>query len=378
MNGHNIRTALVRRAPATLVISALATTLAACSFFNGKETDGNAAPLKKGNDIAVGLLLPDEESSRYRKFDYPIIKRQVATLTENRGRVVYANARQDAAKQSTQLEQMIADKVDVIIVDPVDAEAIAPSIAKARKTGIPVIAYDRLAQGPVNAYVSFDSELIGEVQARTLIAALGSRAATSKVVMINGSVTDPNTALFKQGALSELKHGVVLAKTYDTEGWKPEKAKANMEKAIRALGAANIAGVYSANDGMAGAVIQAFKDAGVSKVPPVTGQDAELAAVQRIVAGEQYMTVYKPYAEEASAAAQVAVTLVQGRAIAFDALTRDRVDSPTAKGIPAHLVTVVAVTKDNIKDTVVRGGLYSIKDICTATYESDCSAIGMK
>jgi D-xylose transport system substrate-binding protein len=113
-------------------------------------------------------------------------------------------------------------------------------------------------------------------------------------------------------------------------------------------------------------------------VPPVTGQDAELDAVQRIVRGEQYMSVYKSYPDEASAAAEMAVAKIQGRSIEFDALTRDKVNSPTNKNIPSQLMPVVALTKDNIKDTVIQDDIYTVKQICTTANKSACAAIGLK
>lgn len=352
--------------------------LAACGVVDGIGGSSTKASPTKGDDITVGLLLPEKANTRYEKFDYPIIKEQVAKLTNNKGKVDYANAGQSASKQSQQLQQMVDDKVDVILVDAVDAKAIAPGVKKAKDAGIPVIAYDRLAQGPIDAYISFDNELVGQVQGKALLEALGTSASSKKIVMMNGSLTDPNAAQFKAGALGELNGHVVISKSYDTTDWDPVVAKANMEKAIAAIGLNNIAGVYSANDGIAGAVIDALKTMGVSKVPPVTGQDAELDAVQRIVAGEQYMSVYKSYPQEASAAAEMAVAKIQGRSIEFDALTRDKVDSPTNKKIPSQLVPVVALTKDNVKETVIQDGIYTVKQICTSAYKSECTAIGLK
>ncbi|MGW3151492.1 sugar ABC transporter substrate-binding protein [Streptomyces sp. NPDC001177] len=378
MTARNTTRTVVRRPFIAVSTSAMAVLLAACGIVNDMGGNSSPAGLRKDNHITVGLLLPEKETSRYEKFDYPIIKKQVANLTKDQGRVLYANAEQNAAKQSTQLKQMIADKVDVLLVDPVDAKAIASGIKKVKEAGIPIIAYDRLAQGPIDAYISFDTELIGQVQARALIEALGSNASSRKIVMMNGSRTDPSAGQFKKGALYELQRQVDIAKSYDTKGWKPENAKVNMEEAIRSIGARNIAGVYSANDGMAGAVIDALKEADVSKMPPVTGQDAELAAVQRIVSGDQYMTVYKSYAQEAALAAKMAVTKVQGRSIEFDALTQDKVDSPTTREIPAQLLPVASVTRDNIRDTVIQDGIYTVKDICTGRYRSDCLAIGLK
>ena len=378
MIAHTPRRTGARRVAISLLASASAALLAACGVIDGVGGSSSSASPKKGNDITVGLLLPDKDTARFEKFDYPLIKERVASLTHDKGKVRYANAGASAATQSKQFEEMIAAKVDVLLVDAVDAKAIAPDIEKAKDAGIPVIAYDRLAEGPIDAYISHDNELVGEVQGRSIVEALGSKAATSKIVMMNGSLADPNTARFKEGALSELKGRVVIAKSYDTKEWLPAVAKANMKKAIQSIGLDNIAAVYSANDGMAGAIIDALKDEGATKIPPITGQDANLDAVQRIVAGEQSMTVYKSFLLEATNAADMAVAKVQGHAIQFDALAQDTVDSPTQKAIPSMLVPVVALTKANIKSTVIKDGVYTVKDICTTKYAADCAAIGLK
>ncbi|MGW7816922.1 sugar ABC transporter substrate-binding protein [Streptomyces puniciscabiei] len=368
----------MRRIAISVAASTMTLSLAGCGVLGATGSGASASP-SKGDDITVGLLLPEKANTRYDRFDYPIIKSKVAELTGKKGRVEYANADADASRQASQMQKMIDEKVDLIMIDAVDAHSIADEVKKAKDAGIPVIAYDRLAEGPIDAYVSFDNELVGEVQGRTLLEALGSSADTSsKVVMVNGSPTDPNAKQFKQGALSELTGKVTIAETYDTTDWKPELAETEMAKAIAALGKNNIAGVYAANDGMAGGVIKALKAAGVTSLPPVTGQDAELDAVQRIVAGEQYMSVYKAYPDEAQAAAQMAVAKVQGKDIQFDALTQDKVDSPTTKSIPAKLIQPVALTKSNIKATVVADGIYTVGDICTAKYKAACLAIGLK
>ncbi|MBG0853644.1 substrate-binding domain-containing protein [Streptomyces spinoverrucosus] len=367
-----------RRIAISVVASSLTLSLAGCGVLEATGDSSDASPTK-GNDITVGLLLPETANTRYEKFDYPIIKERVASLTKNQGKVEYANADADANKQASQLQQMIDEQVDVILLDAVDAHAIAGGVKKAKDAGIPVIAYDRLAEGPIDAYISFDNELVGEVQGRSLLEALGGDIDSSdKIVMMNGSPTDPNAKQFKQGALSELNGKVTIAQSFDTKDWKPENAEANMAQAIQAIGKDNIAAVYSANDGMAGGVVKALEAAGVTKLPPITGQDAELAAVQRIVAGEQYMSVYKSYPQEAEAAAEMAVAKVQGKDIQFDALARDRVDSPTDKGIPAQLVSVVALTQENIKDTVVADGIYKVSEICTAEYKDACATLGLK
>jgi D-xylose transport system substrate-binding protein len=367
----------VRRSATVLAAFSTALSLTACGAVDAISGGGSSSSPTKGDDVTVGLLLPDKDTARFEKFDYPIIKRQVTTLTNGKGKVVYANAEASVAKQSSQFQKMIDDQVDVVLVDALDSKAISAEVQKAKDAGIPVIAYDRLAQGPIDAYVSHDNELVGEVQGRAVVTALGDKAATSKIVMMDGDVNDPNTGSFKAGALSELKGKVVIAKEYETPQWLPATAKANMLKAIQSVGLDNIAAVYSANDGMAGAVIDALKEAGADKIPPVTGQDANLDAVQRIVSGEQYMTVYKSFLLEATGAAKLAVARVQGRDIEFDALTQDRVDSPTQKDIPANLVPVVALTKDNIKQTLIADGVYTVKDICTQAYAADCAQIGL-
>ncbi|MDF3140687.1 MULTISPECIES: substrate-binding domain-containing protein [unclassified Streptomyces] len=369
---------LRRTATAVAAASTMTLSLAACGAL-GVTGDSSEASPTKGNDITVGLLLPETANTRYDKFDYPIIRSKVQELTDKQGQVVYLNADADAKKQASQLQKMIDDQVDVILLDAVDAHAIADGVQKAKDAGIPVIAYDRLAEGPIDAYVSFDNELVGEVQGRTLLEAMGPDVDSSdKIVMMNGSPTDPNAKQFKAGALSELNGSVDVAKSYDTKDWKPENAQANMAQAIKSIGVNNIKGVYSANDGMAGGVIKALKAAGVTELPPITGQDAELDGVQRIVSGEQYMSVYKSYPQEAESAAEMAVAKVQGHDIQFDSLTQDQVDSPTDQDIRALLVPVVALTQDNIEETVVADGIYQLSEICTAKYKADCTSIGLK
>ncbi|AKJ10037.1 ABC transporter substrate-binding protein [Streptomyces incarnatus] len=366
----------MRRAAFAVAAGAMAVSLAACG--SAKQSGGGSSKSsgpKKGDAITVGLLLPENQTARYEKFDKPLIEKKVQELTGGKGKVVYANAKQDATLQNQQVDTMITNKVDVLIVDSVDAAAIKNSVQKAKDAGIPVVAYDRLAQGPIDAYTSFDNETVGKTQGEALLKALGSKAKSGKIVMMNGSSTDPNAAQFKKGAHEVLDGKVNVGKEYDTKEWKPENANSNMEGAISALGKQNIIGVYSANDGMAGGIITALKAAGISNIP-VTGQDAELAGVQRIVAGEQYMSVYKPYAPEAAAAAEMAVDLAQGKSL--DSVAKDKVDSPTTKQVPSVLVPVTALTKDNIKDTVIKDGVYTVADICTAQYKAACDKIGLK
>ncbi|MEU0397720.1 substrate-binding domain-containing protein [Streptomyces sp. NPDC006208] len=370
MNAH------LRRAAVAVAASAMAVSLAACGSAkeSGDKTDEPAA--KKGDDITIGLLLPENQTARYEKFDKPLIEEKISELTNGKAKLVYANAKQDATLQTQQVDTMITNKVDALIVDAVDSKAIAGAVKKAKEADIPVVAFDRLAEGPIDAYTSFDNEEVGHVQGKALVEALGDKAKDGQIVMMNGAITDPNAALFKKGAKAELDGKVTVGKEYDTKEWKPENANANMEAAISALGKDKIVGVYSANDGMAGGIITALKAAGFDKLPPVTGQDAELAGVQRIVAGEQFMSVYKPYAPEAAAAAEMAVALAKGESL--DSIAKQKVSSPTTKDVPSVLVPVVSLTKDNINDTVVKDGVYTVAEICTPKFKAACDQLGLK
>ncbi|MEV8393730.1 MULTISPECIES: substrate-binding domain-containing protein [unclassified Streptomyces] len=366
----------MRRAAVATAATAMAFSLAACGSAKESGDKAEASASDKKGPITVGLLLPENQTARYEKFDKPLIEKKVSELTDGTGKVVYANAKQDATLQNQQADTMVTNKVDVLVVDAVDSKAIASSVKKAKEAGIPVVAYDRLAEGPIDAYTSFDNEEVGRVQGKALLEALGDKAKSGQIVMMNGAVTDPNAALFKKGAHSELDGKVNIGKEYDTKEWKPENANANMEGAISAIGKDKIIGVYSANDSMAGGIITALKGAGFSTLPPVTGQDAELAGVQRIVTGEQFMSVYKSYPQEAAVAAEMAVALAKGEKL--DSIAKSTVDSPTTKGVPSVLVPVVSLTKDNINDTVIKEGIYTAGEICTDKYKAGCDAIGLK
>ncbi|MEU6291902.1 sugar ABC transporter substrate-binding protein [Streptomyces sp. NPDC046988] len=366
----------MRRAAFAVAAGAMVVSLAACgSAAESDNNDSSDSAAKKGDDIKVGLLLPENQTARYEKFDKPMIEKKVKELTNNKGEVVYANAKQDASLQNQQVDTMVTNKVDVLILDAVDYKAIAGSVKKAKDAGIKVVAFDRLAEGPIDAYTSFDNVTVGKTQGEALLKALGDKAKDSQVVMMNGSSTDPNAAQFKEGAHAALDGKVKVGREYDTKEWKPENANANMEGAISALGKDKIAGVYSANDGMAGGIITALKAAGIADIP-VTGQDAELAGVQRIVTGEQYMSVFKSYPKEAEVAAEMAVKLAKGESL--DSIANEKVDSESAKGVPAVIVPVVSLTKDNIKETVIKDGFYTIDEICAGKYKAACDKIGLK
>jgi D-xylose transport system substrate-binding protein len=233
-----------------------------------------------------------------------------------------------------------------------------------------VVSYDRLiAGGDLAYYVSFDGEKVGELQATALVDGLDAAgAAGGGILMVNGSPTDSNSALFHDGAEEVLaRSGLHVLAEYDTPDWSPDKAQEWVAGQIARFGD-DIAGVYAANDGTASGAISALKAAAVDPLPVVTGQDAELSALQRIVAGDQYMTVYKAIKPQAELAASVAVTLLRGGTVTAPMDT---------DGTPTTLLQPVAVTVDNILETVVADGFWTVDDICTPEYAAACAAAGI-
>jgi len=328
---------------------------------------GCAAPSSTEGTIA--LLLPDAKTARYETFDRPFFEAGVAASGDFT--VQYANADQDAAKQQQQAESALAAGVDVLVLDPVDGRAAVTIVSQANAQGVPVIAYDRfIAGGDVAYYVSFDNERVGLLQAAALVDGLALRGQSGGgILMVNGSPTDSNAAEFNSGARSVLDaSGLNVLAAYDTPDWSPDKAQEWVAGQIAQRGD-GIAGVYAANDGTAGGAIAALKAAGVEPLPLVTGQDAELAAIQRLVTGDQYMTVYKAIRRQAERAAEVAVALVRGEAVTAP----DERD-----GIPTTLLEPVAVTVDDILATVVADGVWTIQDICTPDYAEACDAAGIR
>ncbi|MFF7896275.1 sugar ABC transporter substrate-binding protein [Streptomyces sp. NPDC007907] len=352
------------RGAAGLLAVLLAVSLTACADGGG---EGEGEP-------TVGLLLPSRAVPRWEKSDRPMIEKRLEELCPE-CRLLYANAENDAASQRQQMTSMITRGVSVLLLDVVDPKALRSSVHAAQREGIPVVAYDRLAEGPISGFVSFDGARVGRLQGRALLAGMSARADGGGVVMMNGDPSSPNAAWYEGGARSVLQGKVRILKSYDTLGWRTENAHDHMSAAINDLGPAAIDGVLAANDSIAAGVISALKSARVSPLPPVTGQDADLDAVRRIIEGEQYMTVYKPFRLEAEAAAAMAVALARGDDI--DSLVTTKVDSPTTKDVPAILLTPTAVTRETIGRTLVRGGVYTLDQICTPKLRPACARAGL-
>lgn len=352
------------RGAAGLLAVLLAVSLAGCTD-SGGESEG---------ELTVGLLLPSRAVPRWEKSDKPLIEKRVKELCPE-CTVMYANAENDAASQRQQMNSMITRGASVLMLDVVDPKALRSSVRAAHREGIPVVAYDRLAEGPISGFVSFDGAQVGRLQGQALLDGMGARADGGGVVMMNGDPSSPNAAWYEGGARSVLRDEVRILKSYDTLGWRTENAHDHMSAAISDLGPSRIDGVLAANDSIAAGVVSALKSAGVSPLPPVTGQDADLEAVQRIVEGEQYMTVYKPFRLETEAASALAVALARGNDV--DALVTTKVDSPTTKDVPAVLLTPTAVTRETIGRTLVRDGVYTIDEICTPKLRPACVRAGL-
>jgi D-xylose transport system substrate-binding protein len=357
--------AMTRRIVVGTAAVSVALTMAAC----GKAGDDKGSDSK---DKSIGLLLPDTVTTRYETFDRPLMVARIKELCPDCS-VEYANAAGDATKQAQQVKSMITKGVKVLIVDAQDSVGIRSSIQSAVAKGIKVVAYDRLAQGPVSGYVSYDNEKVGELQGQALLDAMGAGATPqAKVVMIDGDPADPNAAGFKAGAHKILDGRVDIA--YEQSGlWKDTVANQKVTAAITQLGAKNIAGVYSANDAMAGGIATALKGAGIR--PPLTGQDAELTALQRILVGTQTSTIYKAYKPEADATAEIAVALLEGKDVKSVADTT--VTSGSGDTVPAKLLTALSVTKDNMASTVVKDRLYTKAQLCTGEFAAACTAAGI-
>lgn len=363
------RNTLWKRLAATTAVLTLTITGCAAITSGGGDAEGEEHTLEEG--FHVGLLLPDLYMERYESFDRPYFESALEDLCPN-CEFSYANADGEVDEQQTQAQAMLTDGVDVLVLDAVDAEAAAGSVNQAKSQGVPVVAYDRLAEGGVDVYVSFDNHRVGQVQGESLLEAIEQEGTTGEgqIVMLNGSPTDPNAADFKAGAHEILDEQVEIGQEYDTPDWSPEEATTQMEAAITALGADEIVGVLAANDGMASGAVAALRSAGVGleDLPPITGQDAELAGVQRIIAGEQYMTVYKAIKPEAELAAEMVVALATGEDLDTSDHEVTEMEDAAGESVDAVLLEPTAVTLDNIGDTVLSDGYHTIEDLCTEDY----------
>ena len=340
-----------------------------------------------GGGGKVALLLPEKQTARYEAADRPFFEAKFKQLCPN-VELIYNNAAEDATAQQQQAEAAITAGAKVLVLDPVDGDAGGKIATDAAAKGVKVISYDRLLKGGSSPdyYISFDNEAVGKLQGQALLDKLTADGKTmGKVIWINGSPKDNNALLFAKGAHGVLDGKVEIVKEDAMANWKQDEAQQIMEAAIAQFGKDGFDAVYVANDGGAAGVYAAMVANGVDpKAKPITGQDAQVDAIQRILSGDQYMTVYKAIQPEAETTAKLACQLAKGETVSD---TTAPVNNGTID-VKSILLTPIAVTVDgavagtkSVKDTVVADKFYgtdSVGAICTADFKAACDAAGIK
>jgi D-xylose transport system substrate-binding protein len=351
---------------ALLVGSAVLTACGANDDEGGGDEGG-------GDATIIALLLPESETTRYEAFDRPLFEDKVEELCSD-CEVLYYNADQDESKQTQQVDTAIGEGADVLVLDPVNGAGAGGMVQSAQDSGAEVIAYDRfIAQA--DYYMSFDNETVGKMQAEALVEDMGDKG---NILMLNGDPDDPNAAQFKAGAHSVIdSSGLKVLAEFDNPDWSAEEAQGFVNDQLSKYDPDQIDGVYAANDNQAGGAIAALTGGGVPEdaLPPITGQDAEIAGIQRIVAGQQAMTIYKPIPIEAETAAEVAVALANGDEVPTTSETG--IEQSDYEGVTSYIFDPIVVTQDNVADTVIADGFYSVEDICTDQYAQACEAAGI-
>jgi D-xylose transport system substrate-binding protein len=344
----------------------------ALSILVATACGGGSSGVTAGKKIA--LLVPNT-SARYDSQDKPAFTDKLSHLCSD-CQVLYSTAGK-AADQEAQAKKAITGGASVIVVDPVDVAAAAAIAADAKAANIPVISYDRMVANTADLsyFVGFDSAAVGSVQAKALLTAMGGKT-NPKIIELNLDPNDKSATAFKTAAHSVLDGKVQFVKESSITGSKQADAQTEMQNALKGLGTGKLDGVLAANDAIAAGAIAAMKTNHVTPWPPVTGQGAGLAAIQRILAGEQDMTVYESLVLEAETAAQLAYDLAFGVAVPSSMTSGNTVNNGTAD-VPAVLLTPTAVTKGNIESTVVQDGFWSADEICTTQYISACATAGV-
>ncbi len=328
------------------------------------------------SNVKIGFLMPDEGSTRYEEHDRPgfvaEMKKLCPTCT-----VLYQNADADASRQQQQFNSVISQGAKAIVMDPVDSTAAASLVKQAQAQGVKMIAYDRpIPSAKADYYVSFNNEQIGKVIAQSLVRHLKAMhvpMSSDGLLEVNGSPTDAAAGLIKKGVHEGLAgSGYRTLAEYDTPEWTPAKAQQWVSGQISRFNK-KIVGVVAANDGTGGGAVAAFKAAGVDPVPPVTGNDATIAGLQLIIAGDQYNTISKPSEIVAAAAAKVAIALLEGETPKA---------STTLFGTPTELFLPTLITSGNLKseivDKEVNGKpIETAAVLCTDRYAAGCSKLGI-
>lgn len=353
--------------------SVLALVLTGCASNAGSPADSGDT-----QNPTIALLEPETITPRYEAIEHPAFKKRLKEICPD-CRLIAVNANSDSALQLQQAENAITDGADVIVTNPVDSNAAEGLANIAERAGVPVVSLGRLIQNSEVAWsLTMDTIQAGKDKAQSLVDALVKNGhPNGPIVMINGAPGDTDDAKMKQGAKEVFKKaGVKIAVEYDTPQWDPSKAQQEMDQAITQLGTDGFWGVYSSNDGMAGGAIAAMKSAGIKPSErPTTGLDSDIAALQRIIAGEQLMTEFQGIVDEATKAAEVALMLgrgeTPGKEYQTTTVNNGKVDVPT------YFFQIGAITRENIKADYFDKGLLEADKVCTADFKAACEAIGV-
>jgi D-xylose transport system substrate-binding protein len=372
---------LSTRVVAAVMTGALAFTVAACGSDDNSGSSGSSGTKATATPAAkakVGVILPDTASSaRWENADRPLLGEAFKAAGVDSD---IQNANGDKAKFATIADQMLNEGANVLLIVNLDSPSAAAVIAKAKQQGVPVIDYDRLTLGGgASYYVSFDNVAVGTAQGTGLVKCMQANGKSSgPVALLNGSPTDNNATLFKQGYEKAIKDaGYTIAADQSVPDWDNTKAGTIFEQMYtKAKG--NFVGVDSANDGLGGAVASVLKRNGQTKDIPTTGQDATDEGLQRVLLGSQCMTVYKAIKKEADAASKLAIALAKGDTAAADALATGQVeDTETKQQVKSVLLEPQAIFPENVKD-VIADGFTSADKICTsAALKKACEANGV-
>ncbi|EPT7063623.1 D-xylose ABC transporter substrate-binding protein [Cronobacter turicensis] len=306
-------------------------------------------------DVKIGMAIDDLRLERWQK-DRDIFVSKAESLG---AKVFVQSANGNEETQMSQIENMINRGVDVLVIIPYNGQVLSNVVAEAKREGIKVLAYDRMINNAdIDFYISFDNEKVGEIQAQSLV----DKVPQGNYFLMGGSPVDNNARLFRDGQMKVLKPFVDSGKIKVVgdqwvDGWLPENALKIMENALTANNN-KIDAVVASNDATAGGAIQALSAQGLAGKVAISGQDADLAGIKRIIAGTQTMTVYKPITQLANTAAEVAVELGNDKQPKSDATLNNGL-----KEVPSRLLTPIKVDKSNIESTVIKDGFHKKSDL---------------
>ena len=363
----------------TLVVAAAvsALALAACGS-SSSSTTTSSSPSTAGSSAAtttpkVGVILPDSASSaRWETADRKFL---TEAFTAGNMQFDIQNAGGDKAKFATICDSLIAGGVNVLMIVNLDSDTGSACEKKAAAQGIKTIDYDRLTLGGGAAvYVSFDNVAVGKAEGDGLVQCLKAQGVTSGTVdLLNGSPTDNNATLFKQGYEAAIKGaGFTIGEDQSVPDWDNTKAGTIFEQMFAKN--PKIVGVNSANDGLGGAVVAVLAKNGLAGKVAVTGQDATDEGLTRVLEGTQCVTVYKAIKKEADAAAAAAIALANGQAPATNGTVKD---STSGMDVPSVLLTPQPIFKDNVKDVIADGFTTAAKICTTDAAKAECTKQGI-